>query len=138
MTKRFDPDSDGKPRADADSSTTLGNCRSADCGAVADRAGLAWRGGLCVACYGAYCRNAFQRNVQIADKHTGGPRAWAKLLLERHRRGEKISDCVLTMARAALGQAPDRGGPTGEEFDLRAARDAHDRRMADYQAGGRS
>lgn len=137
MTKRFDPDSEGRPEKAADSSTTLGNCRLAQCGAVAEKTGLAWRGGLCSSCYAAYCR-AEPPPVQLADKRTGGPRAWAKLLLERHRRGEKISDCVLTMARAALGQAPDRGGPTGEEFDLRTAREAHDRRMAEYQAGGRS
>lgn len=134
MTKRFDPDSEGKPQGAAESSSTLGNCRRHDCGAVAEKTGLAWRGGLCVACYAAYCR-AVPAAPPIADKREGGPRAWAELLLKRHRAGEKISDCVLTMARAALAHAPDRGGPAGDEFDLRAARDRHDRRLAEYYAG---
>ncbi len=135
MTKRFDPDSEGKPQASSESSSTLGNCRRPECGAVAEKAGLAWRGGLCVACFGNYCRSV-PPAAPIADKRTGGPRAWAKLLLERHKRGEQISDCVLTMARAALAHAPDRGGPSGDELDLRAAREAHDRKLADYYAGG--
>lgn len=135
MTKRFDPDSDGRPEKAAETSTTLGNCRMPDCGTVAEKTGLAWRGGLCVACYGAYCRAAQARSPQIADKRTGGPKAWAKLLLERHRRGEKISDCVLTMARTALGLTSEPGAPRSDELDLRAAREAHDRRLADYQAG---
>lgn len=134
MTKRFDPDSEGKPHAGGEPVGNLGNCRAPNCGAVAEKTGLAWRGGLCVACYGNYCRSV-PPTAPIADKRTGGPRAWAKLLLERHKRGEKISDCVLTMARAALAHSPDRGGPVGEEFDLRAAREAHDRRLADHYAG---
>lgn len=134
MTKRFDPDSEGRPQASSESSGTLGNCRRSECGAAAEKSGLAWRGGLCVACYAAYCR-AVPAAAPTADKRTGGPRAWAELLLERHRRGEQIDDCRLTMARAALAHAADRGGPIGEEFDLRAAREAHDRRLADYYAG---
>ncbi len=134
-SKRFDPDSEGRPEKAAETSGTLGNCRGADCGTVAEKSGLAWRGGLCVACYARYCRNT-PATPPIADKRTGGPRAWAELLLERHRRGEKISDCVLGMARRALGMTPDRGSPAGEEFDLRAAREAHDRKLADYVTGG--
>lgn len=134
MTKRFDPDSEGRPEKAAETSSTLGNCRGADCGTVAEKTGLAWRGGLCVACYAAYCRN-IPPTPPIADKRTAGLRGWAELLLERHRRGEKISDCRLGMARRALGMAPDRGGPTGDDFDLRAAREAHDRKLADYIAG---
>lgn len=132
-TKRFDPDSDGKTESSSEPSSTLGNCRR--CESVADRPGLSWRGGLCVACYAAYCR-AIPATPPIADKRQGDSRAWARLLLERHARGERIAEAVLTMARSALGMARDLGGPSGEEFDLRAAREAHDRKLADYVRGG--
>lgn len=132
-TKRFDPDSDGKAQSSSEPASTLGNCRK--CESVTDRSALSWRGGLCASCYGEYCR-AVPAAPPIADKRQGDLRAWARLLLERHRNGEAISEARLTMARAALGMARDLGGPSGEDFDLRAAREAHDRKLADYVRGG--
>lgn len=67
---------------------------------------LAQHGGWCVGCYDAYCREPQPEPPWMADKRTGGPRAWAYALRTREESGERLTPAQKAMWRAAIGQRP--------------------------------
>lgn len=91
-------------------STTL-PCQG--CRATTERETLSTYGNRCFACYRAFCQANTRTSHPLPDKRTGGDLAWAHAILERHGRGQKFSQVVLTMARDAVGRRlalPDDDG----------------------------
>ena len=72
------------------------------CKASTSPSDLATYGNRCQACYRSFCGAVGGRQLQIADKRTGGPLAWAQAIVQRHRSGHAVSAAARTMAQDAL------------------------------------
>lgn len=116
MKRRTDPDDApplpphgvAPPPAEPDSKPCPG-CRT-----HTPLADLATYGNRCGPCYRAYCNAIGGKQLAIADRRVGGPLAWARTIVERHRAGHSVSRAALDMAESALAQT-GRAGSTDDD-----------------------